>query len=905
MPQQKKWVKLVSSFMVFSLLAGYTAAEAGTVHADAVVTTTKFSDVPAGHWAEKHIAKLASQGIIKGTNGAFKPSDNITQQEAIALAIRFIGKENEVKTDDAIVFPENFKVSAYFKPYIILAFEEGLLNRDEEFKLADADAANAWGTKKASREWITKLIVKAIGKEQTASELAATPSSFKDGSLIGKDYAGYVNAAVSLKLVNGVTADKFDPKGSITRAAIATILSRAEPVYPVAYSGQYTAILTSKSASTLGLYMDGKDSNVDLNAGTYLYRFDSEKAATLDQIVPNTKLLVVASGGKALYVEQLDDEQQVEKITGTVDRILPNDSKLWVWVDDEPVAINYTQATTVKDGAGNAIAIGSLAADSKVEITRDTYRAKPLAVSIAIQSAPVNKTGQGTVQAVQTATPSITVADATTGASSMYSVAPQTDVVWQGQILDGGLSQLRVGDVVSYEVKNSVVTKITIVQTSAKLIRGEFYSASSDGNTIQYVKGSGTAQQVLEAKFVTASVDVTIEGLTGTTVGDLVKGDVLDISLNDKDQITAIKVVNRKVNVLSGATVVSYDSDLKALTVKDTSNNLASVYLSDKTKLDMNGSPVTLNSVGGLLLKGKKITLGYTESKAVFVQFVYKYTGAVTAVNTNAGSVTLLQSNGGAVTLPMDIPSYVEIAGKSSAALSDVKAGDQVTALLNVTQDKVSTLQVHTAKQIEIYSVDAVGKKLKLKAADGTFYDYSAATLDVTNEKGDKLAIGSVSAGQLGNLYFVGQNVASLKLLNVTVGRIASVSTDKVTVADYNGSTVDVALGTGYAVVKNGITGSSAAVLSAGDRVEAKLDEKDRLVLTVNSGVAKKFWKYDTASRTLSVKRETLSDVNTFAVTAATKITQNGAAIAISQLTDGDSIVLYFYRNALVEISKG
>ena len=119
MPQQKKWVKLVSSFMVFSLLAGFAAVEADPVHADAItVTTTKFSDVPAGHWAEKHIAKLASQGIIKGTNGAFKPNDNITQQEAVALAIRFIGKESEVKTDDAIVFPENFDVSTYFKPYI-------------------------------------------------------------------------------------------------------------------------------------------------------------------------------------------------------------------------------------------------------------------------------------------------------------------------------------------------------------------------------------------------------------------------------------------------------------------------------------------------------------------------------------------------------------------------------------------------------------------------------------------------------------------------------------------------------------------------------------------------------------------------------------------------------------------
>ncbi|QHW34431.1 S-layer homology domain-containing protein [Paenibacillus rhizovicinus] len=902
MPQQKKWAKLASSFMVFSLLTGFSAAGAVSVHADAAITTTKFSDVPAGHWAEKHIAKLASQGIIKGTNGAFKPSDNISQQEAVALAIRFIGKENLVKADEAIVFPDNFDVSTYFKPYIILAFEEGLLDRDEEFLLADAEPDVAWGTKKASREWITKLIVKAIGKEQTAKELVSTPSSFKDGSKVGTEYTGYVNAAVSLGLVKGVTADTFDPKGSITRAAIATLLSRAETQYPVAYSGQFTAILTGKSSGSLSLYQGDKETSIELSADTYVYRYDSEKAATLDQLVPNTKLLVVASGSKALYVEQLDDDQQVEKITGTVDHILAN--KLLLFVGDKTLEINYDSNTVVTDGSGNVIPVSSLTESSKVEITRDTYRAIPNTLAITVQSAPVNKTGQGTVKVVQTTPPSITVEDSTTGTSSVYNVSPQADVIWQGQILDGGLSQLRVGDVVTYDVKDSIVTRVTIAQTSSKLVRGDFYSASADGTTIQYVKGSGTAQQMLEAKFVTDTVDVSIEGLTGTTIADLVKGDVLDITLNDKDQVAAIKVVNRKVNVLVGATVVSFDNDLKALLVKDTNNNLASVYLSDKTRMDMNGTPIALSAVSSLLQKGKKITLGYTENKAVFVQFVYKYDGTVVSVNTNSSQITLMQSSGTPVTVSMDIPMYIEIAGKTSALLSDVKPGNVVTALLNGSQDKISYLQVHTAKQVEIYSVDTAGKKLKLKGSDGTFYDYSTATLEVTNEKGDKLSIGSIAAGQTGNLYFVGNSIASLKMLNVTVGRLASITPTAVSVIDNNGSTVNIALGTAYSVIKNGVTGSSAAVLAAGDRVEVKLDANDQVLITVNSGVAKKFWKYDAASKVLSVKRESLTETNTYSVTAATRITQNGSPINISQLADGDSIVLYFYQNALIEIAK-
>ena len=101
----------------------------------------------------------------------------------------------------------------------------------------------------------------------------------------------------------------------------------------------------------------------------------------------------------------------------------------------------------------------------------------------------------------------------------------------------------------------------------------------------------------------------------GTTVSDLVKGDVLDITLDDKDQVVAIKVINRQVKVLPGATIVSYDNDIKALTVKDANNNLVSVYLSDKTKLDMNGSSILLNAVSTFLVKASELRSAIRRAK--------------------------------------------------------------------------------------------------------------------------------------------------------------------------------------------------------------------------------------------------------------------------------------------------
>ncbi|MBW7455177.1 S-layer homology domain-containing protein, partial [Paenibacillus sepulcri] len=187
-----KWLKGVSSLVIFSVLSSFTIT-GGAVFADSSAVT-KFSDVPVAHWAQKHITKLALQGIVKGDNGVFKPNDNVSQQEAVTMAIRFIGIENEVKEDQAVVFSSAFKVNDYFKPYVALAFQKGLLDRDEEFKLAEENEAVTWGAKKATREWITKLVVNAIGKQSAAAELASTPVAFSDRNSVSEGFAGYVNA---------------------------------------------------------------------------------------------------------------------------------------------------------------------------------------------------------------------------------------------------------------------------------------------------------------------------------------------------------------------------------------------------------------------------------------------------------------------------------------------------------------------------------------------------------------------------------------------------------------------------------------------------------------------------------------------------------------------------------------
>ena len=171
-----------------------------------------FSDVPNNHWARKHITKLNLQGIVQGYDGKFDPAASVSQQDAVLMALRFTGAAEKVDPDTQVLFPDSFIVSGYAKPYVMQAIYEGLIEEKEEFRLAESEPDKAWGTKPATREWVTKLIIRAIGETASAEAMARDLPAFADASLISDMYVGYVNAAVELGIVKGISADRFAPE---------------------------------------------------------------------------------------------------------------------------------------------------------------------------------------------------------------------------------------------------------------------------------------------------------------------------------------------------------------------------------------------------------------------------------------------------------------------------------------------------------------------------------------------------------------------------------------------------------------------------------------------------------------------------------------------------------------------
>lgn len=393
------WKKIMTGALAFTLVSGVAlpvlSNQAPIVQAaetTAATGITPFTDVPAGLYAEKHIYRLSLQQIVKGyenkTTGefTFKYNNTISQEEAVIMALRFAGLESKVNSGQMVFFQEDFYVKEDYKPYIELAFEEGLLNREEEYAIAAADPETKWGSKSATREWVTKLIINAIGAQQKALELASKASSFEDKAEIDNKYLGYVNAAVELGLVKGVTDTKFAPKSPINRASFATILSRAQKDYPIKVKGQHYGVITELSDTAITIYENGFERSYSIDKSTGFYSSDSDFAVEKTKFGLYTDIALIEINGQAKLVETLGSTQYVDESIAPVLFVNTTEQVIYVRIDDNPVAIPYNNDVIIQDSKGKKIAVTDLKEKNNIKVIRDTFRTTPKVIAIELLS---------------------------------------------------------------------------------------------------------------------------------------------------------------------------------------------------------------------------------------------------------------------------------------------------------------------------------------------------------------------------------------------------------------------------------------------------------------------------------------------------------------------------------------
>ncbi|WP_405152989.1 S-layer homology domain-containing protein [Paenibacillus sp. FSL K6-0108] len=901
-----------SKKVVSAVLAGMMALSAGGAAMAAESTDTGqgqtatvsntaaptglFSDIKVGYWAEKHVYKLAYQGILLGNNGLFRPGDAVTQQEAVTMAIRFMNKEDQLNGSTATALPTNMEVGNYFKPYVALALQLGLIDKTEE---STVDVSKtSWGQKQASREWITKLLIRSLNKDAEAKAQNNQSTGFADNDSISESGKGYINLAVSLDLAKGVDGNKFNPTGSVTRAQLATFFSRGEMLTDTKYANTFTGYVTGLKDGQITLVVDGKAVNFAVNSSTPYFTKDSESRASSADVKLYTKVQIVGTTGTASYVEVVDATPQVESVEGTFARSLSG-NKIGLFVGENYETYGYDEATAFIDQNGNAIKLSDITADSTIEVQRETFSADKKTVVIRVKSGIVNKSDSGVVAEVTTAAKTIKLTNAA-GTTEQYTYNDNLMIRYQDRILS--LAELKAGSAVKYTVKDSILQTIELSQGVEQSLRGTLVEIGGNQSTLTFKREGGS----LEAKLLAEKPEVIINGIQDAALNDLItdatNGDQVELTLNSEDRVTRIQVIGRQMEPMNGVSVVSYNGKTKVLTVLDSNKKPFVFTLDDKTKLDYNTSKPTLAGLESLLNDGRKLDLTYVGTRALSVKVIYKYEGTISSIDTSGRKISLLSGNQ-TITVPYSTVPTIEIYNKSGASLSDLKIGDNVTVTLGSNQDYVQKVALNTVAQFEVVSVETNGRvRVKSDSLTSQFYVDQAV---LTGESGQTITASQLTAGNLINVTFEGTTPKAVQVVKRTLAEVTSVDASSVTLKLFNGQSETVPVSGSVKVVKSGSTLTTLGSLTVGDRVEMTKDTDNSTRFRVLTVMSKQFWSYDGVGNQILVKRESTSDTNyRFALGTGAFVHQGDNTLSVQSLKDNDNIVLYLLNNVVLEIQK-
>lgn len=171
-----------------------------------------------GHWAQVHIEKWLTDGLIAGyPDGQFKPDREITRAEFVALVNRAFEKQSE----NAAGSFSDVKPPDWFYDEVVSAKAAGYISGypDGTFKPYNA----------VTRQEAAVMLTKLLG---LAPEVESTVESFSDYHSIDQWAIPGINAVTAQAIMHGFPDKTFGAQNNITRAEAVVTLDRA-----LAYQG--------------------------------------------------------------------------------------------------------------------------------------------------------------------------------------------------------------------------------------------------------------------------------------------------------------------------------------------------------------------------------------------------------------------------------------------------------------------------------------------------------------------------------------------------------------------------------------------------------------------------------------------------------------------------------------------
>ena len=275
----KKYAKLLSLAVALCLVLG--------------LASTAYASMPDvnSHWAQASVEKWVDSGLAKGyPDGTFKPDNNITRAEFVALLNRAFtvqgNSEGAVFSDVAAADWYYTDVCAATSAGYVKGYEDNTFRPDKAITRAEAAAI------------VARMLDITADEDDVLDK-------FNDAAAISDWAKASIAAMVQANLLSGYPDGTFGPERLITRAESIVTLDRsmgykAEEV-PVTGVKLDVSNFTLKVDGTRQLEATVMPANASIKAVTW--KSGNEKVATVDD---NGKVKAIGTGTTTITVTTLD-----------------------------------------------------------------------------------------------------------------------------------------------------------------------------------------------------------------------------------------------------------------------------------------------------------------------------------------------------------------------------------------------------------------------------------------------------------------------------------------------------------------------------------------------------------------------------------------------------------------------
>ena len=688
---------LLSLVMVFSLTALPASA------------ATTFPDIQT-HWAKSYIEAMTAAGMFKGyEDGSFKPENQLTTAEALALCARAIGLDSSTTMDIATDYYDTVKTTlnneqTWFYQEFSICLATGILTTADLKSLYQSGDL----TDPIEKEDLAVYLVRAMQLGPMAERLTSYPLTFDDASSISADAKPSVYLLHVYGIVEGDEFNDFSPKLNVTRAVMATMLTRAiaymqahgtSPDLPeytdyafrqgvIASATETNGViqltlnsdLTGAAIGTITLpanvtiyennmettssaLKNGRHARVCLDStGTaFAVRVSAELetfTATVNGIDGSSVAVTVNGSGRLLTMDRFTQVQIGSKTTG--------DASI---VDS---GANYTTAVCKLDDQGRLVAIQFTGGTSTVEgILADYTRASTSSVSATIQLIGFD------------------------GVTRTYAIPSGATITVDGLVDTLSASQ-KDSHVVLRLLDEDNSVQSASVDTKSNYVQGVVKSVDSSDDTITITRLSNDRNATYD---VTSSAVITYKGET-TRLRDLDKNDFVTILLNEDDDATMIQAYSGSTTAEGTISERTFGSGSDTtitfvLTQKDGTKASFKVDLSDPPTVERDDEDSTVDK----LRVGDEVVFTIRYGEVTRIEATTQnvnLTGTVERIIQEKSGYTLemLLSDGEEVSYTVD--STVSVTQNSKeVALSSLKPGYKLGLAVN--GDQVVAIEIQQA----------------------------------------------------------------------------------------------------------------------------------------------------------------------------------------------------------------